>query len=97
MKYHTQTVHFIWVFLAFCLSPACCLQSVLGCACHCYWVSLPSTCFKEQLIQLWQLSVAFPGVLSVTECASAQGTLLEWDKASLVHFYLILVFYLVLW
>lgn len=40
-------------------------------------------------MQLWQLSGAFPGILS--------GTVLEQDKASLVHFHLILLFYLILW
>lgn len=37
--------------------------------------------------------VAFCGILSVTDC----GFILEKDKASLVHFRLILRFYLVLW
>lgn len=90
-------VNFIQVFLAFCLSPACCLHSVLGCVCHCYWGSLSFTCFKEQLMQLWQLSVAFCGILSVTDCGSIEGTVLEQDKASLVHFHLVLFFYLDLW
>lgn len=77
-----HTINFIW-----CSQPSAFLLSVLGCACPCYWESL----FKEQHFLMWQLSVAFPGILSGTDCGSIRPQFL--NRTKLHWFHLILLFF----
>lgn len=69
---------------------------ILGCVFYHDWGNSVVQLFKSRMALAALRSVPWDPDCSAA-CGSAQGTVLEWDKAPLVHPHLLLLFYLFPW